>query len=102
MKSSTTGKTVNYTFDPDEPLSADAIAELEALKERPIDLSDIPPLVFDDRWTTPGALVSSENKQQITLRIDSDVLEFFKTSGKRYQTRINSVLREYMKAQTKR
>jgi uncharacterized protein (DUF4415 family) len=50
------------------------------------------------RWTRPGALVPAENKQQVTLRLDSDVLNFFKKTGKRYQTRINVVLREYMKA----
>ena len=36
-------------------------------------------------------------KQQITLRIDADVLEFFKHTGKRYQTRMNAVLRAYVK-----
>lgn len=33
-------------------------------------------------------------KTQITLKIDADVLEAFKATGKGYQTRINSVLRE--------
>jgi len=46
----------------------------------------------------PGSLISGENKQQITLRLDSDVLDFFKNTGARYQSRINAVLREYMKA----
>jgi uncharacterized protein (DUF4415 family) len=35
-------------------------------------------------------------KAQITLRIDSDVLEWFKGTGKGYQTRINTLLRAYM------
>ncbi|MCX6591521.1 MAG: BrnA antitoxin family protein [Acidobacteria bacterium] len=38
-------------------------------------------------------------KKQVTLRIDADVLAFFKTTGRRYQTRINEVLRSYVNAQ---
>jgi uncharacterized protein (DUF4415 family) len=49
-------------------------------------------------WTRPSALIPGENKQQITLRLDADVLSFFKKTGKRYQSRINAALREYVKA----
>jgi uncharacterized protein (DUF4415 family) len=45
--------------------------------------------------------VPSENKQQVTLRLDADVLSFFKNTGKRYQSRINAALREYVNAQRK-
>jgi uncharacterized protein (DUF4415 family) len=45
--------------------------------------------------------VPSENKQQITLRLDADVLTFFKETGARYQSRINAALREYVKAHRK-
>ena len=37
-------------------------------------------------------------KEPISLRIDADVIAWFKSTGKGYQTRINSVLRTYMKA----
>jgi len=37
-------------------------------------------------------------KKQITLRIDAEVLEFFKRTGKRYQSRMNAVLRAYVEA----
>jgi uncharacterized protein (DUF4415 family) len=43
-------------------------------------------------------MLPSENKQQITLRVDADVLSFFKSTGKRYQSRINAALREYVNA----
>ena len=63
-----------------------------------IDYSDIPKQEGGaGQWTRPGALVPAENKQQITLRLDADVLNFFKETGKRYQSRINAALREYMK-----
>ena len=35
-------------------------------------------------------------KKQVTLRLDADVLEWFKSQGKGYQTRINALLRSYM------
>jgi uncharacterized protein (DUF4415 family) len=35
-------------------------------------------------------------KQAISIRIDQDVLEWFRRSGFRYQSRINAVLRSYM------
>ena len=38
------------------------------------------------------------SKRVISVRIDSDVLDFFKAQGRGYQTRINAVLRSYMEA----
>ena len=38
-------------------------------------------------------------KQAISVRLDADVLEFFRSGGRGYQTRINAVLRSFMKAQ---
>lgn len=72
-------------------------AQKAALEAAPIDYSDIPSQK-GAKWTRPGALVSAENKQQITLRLDADVLRFFKKTGTRYQSRINAVLREYVSA----
>lgn len=38
-------------------------------------------------------------KKQITLRLDRDIIHWFKSQGPRYQTRINAVLRAYVDAQ---
>ena len=43
-------------------------------------------------------VVMPPSKQIISVRIDKDVLEFFKSQGRGYQTRINAVLRSYMEA----
>jgi uncharacterized protein (DUF4415 family) len=43
-------------------------------------------------------LPMDKNKTQVTLRIDHDVLEWFKSQGKGYQTQINRLLRAYMEA----
>jgi len=40
-------------------------------------------------------------KTAVSIRLDSDVLEFFKEAGKGYQTRINQILRSYMEHQKK-
>jgi len=42
------------------------------------------------------ALVPVEAKEQIALRIDADVLRWFRSHGKGYQTQINALLRAYM------
>ena len=41
-------------------------------------------------------------KQQITLRLDKDIIAWFKARGDRYQTRINEALREYVRQQNER
>lgn len=40
-----------------------------------------------------------KSKRQVTLRLDSDVLDWFRDHGKGYQTMINAVLRAYKKSQ---
>lgn len=44
-------------------------------------------------------VVIPKPKEQINLRVDADVLDFFKSQGKGYQTRMNAVLRAYMRSQ---
>lgn len=69
--------------------------ELKALKGRSVDLTDpdAPEMCFD------GQVVVGKYykpiKQQITLRIDADVLAWFKDQPGKYQTLINKVLRDY-------
>ncbi len=92
---------VRYTLDPKNPPKVTAarrrrLAALAAMPDSAIDYSDIPPSGQRTGWTRPGALVSTENKQQITLRLDAEVLAFFRNTGKRYQSRINAALREYV------
>ena len=74
------------------------LAHLAAMPDSEIDFSDIPRSPSDAEWTRPGIPFSAENKRQITLRLDADVLDYFRHTGTRYQTRINQVLRTYMQA----
>jgi uncharacterized protein (DUF4415 family) len=73
---------------------------LRDLRDEEIDYSDIPPLTGGG-WRRVSELVPAENKRQITLRLDADVIEFFRGTGRRYQSRINAVLRDYANAQKK-
>lgn len=40
-----------------------------------------------------------ESKRQVTVRLDGDIIDWFKESGRGYQTRMNAVLRSYVEAQ---
>lgn len=71
------------------------LAVVAAMPDEQIDYSDAPHLP-DAVWVKAGEIPGI--KQQITLRIDADVLDFFKHTGRRYQTRINAVLRAYVEA----
>ncbi len=53
-----------------------------------------------DFWKD-AAVTLPEGKHPVTLRIDRDVLEWFKAQGLRYQSRMNAVLRSYMQAHRK-
>lgn len=69
---------------------------VDALTDDEIDTSDIPPL--DEDFFADAELRLPEPKQKITIRLDKDVVNWFKSHGKGYQTRINAVLRTYMEA----
>jgi uncharacterized protein (DUF4415 family) len=97
---------VRFRFDPENPpaLSPEEQAaweELKAMRDEDIDFSDIPNQAGTTGWRRVSDLVPAENKEQITLRLDADVLAFFRATGRRYQSRINAALREYMHAHPK-
>jgi uncharacterized protein (DUF4415 family) len=54
------------------------------------------PLAAD--WATALVVGLPKRKQHLNLRIDADVVAWFKGQGKGYQTRMNAVLRAYMEA----
>ena len=50
---------------------------------------------FEAARRLPPSALLKEPKQQITLRIDAEVLEWFRASGSGYQSRMNAVLKAY-------
>ncbi len=55
---------------------------------------------MDDSLWADAEIVKPVGKTSVHLRVDSDVLEFFKCKGKGHLTRMNAVLRRYMEVQT--
>jgi uncharacterized protein (DUF4415 family) len=70
------------------------------MKDAEIDYSDIPPL--DKSFFAKAREAWPPAKQQLTIRLDADVLNWLKTQGRGYQTRINRILRAAMEGQRPR
>jgi uncharacterized protein (DUF4415 family) len=92
---------VRYTPETLPPVTEKQRARLRALATRPdseIDTSDIPVLT-DEQWKNAvrGGLYRPV-KRQVTARVDADVIDWLKSQGKGYQTRINAILRREMLA----
>jgi len=75
------------------------MTERDIERTSPPELRDLPPGFWDD-----AQVVLPATKQAISLRVDQDVLDWFRSEGPRYQSRMNAVLRSYMtrRAQKKR
>lgn len=73
---------------------------IDAMTDEDIDLEETPeiPAEMFARAIVRRGLKPVSRKTQLTLRIDSDVLEFYKKQGAGYQTKINALLRAYMEA----
>ena len=72
---------------------------LRNMKDEEIDYSDIPEL--DEAFLKRAVIMLPQPKASVSIRLDQEVLDWFKSQGKGYQTRINALLRAYMEAQTK-
>jgi uncharacterized protein (DUF4415 family) len=95
-KSTTVKRTLDLQLPPTLTEAQKArLSALAAVPDDQIDTSDAP-FRPDAVWIK--AVDFALNKKLISLRIDEDVIDFFKSSGTRYQTRINAVLRSYMNA----
>ena len=71
---------------------------LRKMTDREIDYSDIP--ATDTKFWQEAHVVMPPAKTHLSLRLDEDVVEWFKRQGAGYQTRINAVLRSYVQAQS--
>lgn len=97
-------KTVRYKslddMPPPKPLSkafrAMSDEEVERRAAADPDAGTIPPGFWDN-----ATVLVPENKQQITLRLDPEVIRFFKRTGKGYQSRMGAVLKSYVEAKRK-
>ena len=79
-------------------------ARFDAMTEKEIDAA----IASDPDWAgtedidwSDAALILPAKKQAISIRVDEDVLAYFKKDGDGYQRRINAVLRSYMTQKSK-
>ena len=75
------------------------LKRLDAMTDEDIDYSDIPE-TDDEFWENAEWYIGG--KKAISIRVDEEVIDFFKSKGKGYQTAMNKVLRQYMEAHSKR
>ncbi len=95
-------KIVRSSFDPTNPpplteTQREELARLALMKDEDIDFSDIPPLTEKFWANAVRGRFYRPVKKQVTVRLDADILEWFKArqGGKRgYQTAINAALRK--------
>jgi uncharacterized protein (DUF4415 family) len=73
---------------------------VDGMGDNDINTKDIPPL--DEEFFAKAELRMPKKKIPVTMRVDPEVLYWFKSFGKGYQTRMNAVLRTYMEAYSKR
>jgi uncharacterized protein (DUF4415 family) len=101
-------KRVKFSLDPEAvpPITAEERAQLLKLSadvsDDDIDFSDIPPVSEDEWKRAVRGRFYRPTKRQVTLRIDANILDWFKQrTPKGYQTDINRVLSEYVASRKK-
>jgi len=76
------------------------LARVDRMKDADIDYSDIPPL--GKEFFTKAMEAWPPGKQQLTIRLDADVLNWLKSHGRGYHRRINRILRAAMESPSSR
>ena len=72
---------------------------VDALRDEDIDFSDIPEL--GEAFFRDAEIRLPERKVPVCIRLDREVVDWFKARGKRYQSRINAVLKAFIERQKK-
>jgi uncharacterized protein (DUF4415 family) len=84
-------------------LTPELQAELDALsamQESEIDITEMPPIT--DWSNAVRGPFYRPVKRPLSLRLDADIIDWFQRQGQGYQTRMNSVLREYVEQHRER
>jgi uncharacterized protein (DUF4415 family) len=81
-------------------ISDKRLKEIQNIPDSAIDTSDIPEL--DDLFWENAKMVKPSHKKAISIRIDDETLDWFKSQGKGYQSLINTVLPSYVHHQQKK
>lgn len=89
-------KIVRYRREDLPKINRKELEELKAMPDEAIDYSDIPPLPDDIVINADRVGYYKPVKKQVTIKLDADILQWLKSSGKGYQTRLNAILRQSM------
>jgi len=92
---------VERTLNDLPPLDEERIKKLRKIQDKDIDVSDMPALTQEQLARfVPAKLLNRSlyrpRKIPVKINYDADVLEWFRSFGKGYQSKINTALREYM------
>jgi uncharacterized protein (DUF4415 family) len=78
---------------------------VDALRDEEIERAaaadpDAVPLMSEEEWLRDARWImpADGGKEAVSIRLDRDVLDWFRARGPRYQSRINAVLRAYVRA----
>ena len=76
--------------------------KIKKTKDKDIDLSDPDAAELDESFFDRAVIELPKSKKVVSLRMDADVLEWFRAQGKGYQTNMMALLRAYMLDQKKK
>jgi len=98
---------VERTLETLPPLNEERLKKLANIKDEDIDLSDMPALTQEQMARfVPAKLLNRSLykpvKVPVKINYDADILEWFRSFGKGYQTRMNAALREYMRTHSRK
>lgn len=100
MSDDVTSITLDEAKEMESQTDWDALEEKTDEEIREAARSDPDARLLDEEWFENAVLVNpSAEKERISIRLDEDILDFFRAGGKGYQSRINKVLREYIAVQ---
>ncbi len=75
------------------------LTRIDAMRDEDIDFSDIPEMTAEQWNRSVRGKFYRPIKEQVTLRIDADVIAWFRQNEDKYQTAINAALREHVERQ---
>jgi uncharacterized protein (DUF4415 family) len=76
--------------------NTDTLKTLDTMTDDQIDYSDSPEV--SEKFWKNAKLILPKNKTSLTIRLDNEVLDWFRSQGRGYQTKINAVLKSYVLA----
>ena len=79
----------------EKPITKASKADLLAMKDRSRRDAPEGPSLGPDFWKRARVVLPDGPKKQLTLRLDAEMVAWFKAQGRGYQTRMNAVLRSY-------